>query len=817
MFARIPERQMHLVRWALAMGWLLLIFSLFYDPISPWLTQPETTWSPFTIDKITQFECVKVQGECLEETPFAMGAAIFWGMIVPAGVFILMVGGHELWRRICPLSFLSQIPRALGWQRHRKKVDKKTGKTRLELVKVDKNSWLGRNHLYLQLGLFYLGISSRILFVNSDRLVLGTFLTGTILASILVGYLFGGKSWCQYFCPMAAVQKIYGEPRGLLNSTAHKGERQLITQSMCRTVSPEGKEKSACVACNTPCMDIDAERGYWENITKPEQQWLHYAYFGLTVGYFTYYYLYAGNWEYYMSGVWAHEENQLGNLFRPGFYFFNNPIPIPKIVAVPLTIGLFGLAAYWLGRFIEKRYKGYLLRHHKLVNNEIVRHRMFSLGTFLIFNFFFIFGGRNFVRMLPLQLQYAFPVVMAVCSGMWLYRTWPRNPFLYERESLASRLRKQLSKLKLDVSQFLQGRSLDDLNANEVYVLAKILPGFDKEKRLQAYKGILKESLGEGYVDVAQSLDTFKQVRLELGISDKEHDLILTEIEVENPSILETEHHKNHEDWLRQESYRQALLDTIVESSKDHPHQAMILDLYDIMTGKKSVESFDEVLNKLSERDLKMLEEIREEYSITPEEEQEILTNANPQNLWQTMAYTLTAIENIDAIIEGKEEVPENIGSIAPEQMAFYEQTFKKFDKDGSNALSLPELQSLLRAVGRSYPPEKLQQVMDVITGRTNSEYITFAEFTKLIHSSLTNNPENDNDLLRRFRFFDMDGSGNISLEELRLCLRDIDTEISDYEIEEMLKLADTSGDQELSYEEFCQIFGQFKTKVHHG
>ena len=134
----------------------------------------------------------------------------------------------------------------------------------------------------------------------------------------------------------------------------------MCIRDRCRTVNTEGKEQSACVACHSPCMDIDAERIYWENLTKPEQQWLHYAYFGLTVGYFVYYYLYAGNWEYYMSGSWAHEENQLANLLKPGFYFFNQAIPIPKLVAVPLTIGLFGLLGYWLGRKLENLYKAYL-------------------------------------------------------------------------------------------------------------------------------------------------------------------------------------------------------------------------------------------------------------------------------------------------------------------------------------------------------------------------------------------------------------------------------------------------------------------------
>ena len=263
------------------------------------------------------------------------------------------------------------------------------------------------------------------------------------------------------------------------------------------------------------------------------------------------------------------------------------------------------------------------MRNHKLVNNEVVRHRMFTLSTFLIFNFFFIFGGRNFVRMLPIQLQYLFPVLMAVCSGLWLYRTWPRNPYMYQRENLARRLRKQLEKLKLNVSHFLDGRALDDLNADEIYVLAKVLPGFDKEKKIEAYKGILKESINEGYANSSSSLEMMRQMRLELNITDKEHELLLTELEVEDPFLVDIEKQQNHEDWLRQESYHQALLDTIMESSKEHPHQTIILDLFDVMTGKKNFDSFDDLLNKLSPDELESIEAIREEYSISAQEEKD--------------------------------------------------------------------------------------------------------------------------------------------------------------------------------------------------
>ncbi|MBD2362203.1 EF-hand domain-containing protein [Anabaena minutissima FACHB-250] len=809
MLANISERRMHQVRWVLTIGWGLLIVSLLYDPLSPWFTLPTNSISPL---KINPEICVQVQGKCLEQKNYALGAPIFWGIVIPAAIFNLLVFGHETWRRICPLSFVSQIPRALGRQRHQRRVDAKTGKERFELVKVNQKSWLANNYLYIQFGLFYIGLCSRILFINSDRTALFSFLIITITAAIAVGYLYGGKSWCQYFCPMAPVQKIYAEPRGLFNSKAHDGERQAITQSMCRTVNKEGKELSACVACNSPCIDIDAERAYWENITKPEQQWLYYAYVGLVVGYFVYYYLYAGNWEYYFSGAWSHQNNQLATLLSPGFYLFSHAIPIPKIIAVPLTLGAFTFGGYFLGRKLEKRYKAYLLRQHQSASIEIVRYQMFTLCTFFIFNFFFIFAGRNFIRLLPPLLQYLFPVLIAVCSTIWLCRTWQRNPDLYQRESLASRLRKQLSKLNLDTSRFLEGRSLDELSADEVYVLAKVLPGFHKEKRLQVYKGVLQEALKEGYVDYSSSLEVLQQMRQELDITKEEHDLILTELEVEYPTILDPTKQHNREDLLRQESYREAFLDVFIEVAKNHPNQTVVAELVEVMTGEKPIESLDAVLNKLSKDESLPLQQIREEYAITAAEEEEILKTTEPRQLWTTIAYTLDTLNRLEAIAIKrqliKEATPITVKQeLSVEQVAHCQEIFQKFDKDGNNRLSRGELCSVLRVLGCPFSPQRVQEIMDAISEHSNSDSVSFEEFAVLLQSDLGST--NEDQILQWFHLFDADGSGYISLEELHLYIKDIVPNITKAEIENMLKLADTSGDQQISYEEFRDLLQQ--------
>ncbi len=586
---------MHRLRWILTIGWLLVIASLFYDPWTVALTQPDHPWSPLRLSET----CVSVQGQCLAQQPYPLGATLFWGAIVPSGILILLVFGHELWRRICPLSFLSQIPRALGWQRQFKRENPATGKVRYELAKVKPDSWLGRNYAYLQFGWLFVGLCGRILFFNADRLVLGLWLVFTIAMAIAVGYFYGGKSWCQYFCPMAPVQTIFSEPGGLLSSQAQTSE-QAITQSMCRTVSPDGEEKSACVACQSPCFDIDSERTYWAGLNQPEEAWIRYGYVGLVIGYFVYYYLYAGNWDYYFSGAWNRDPNQLAALMNPGLYVFGQPINIPKLFAVPLVLGGFTAAGYAVGRWIERRAKS---QHRARLSADIVQHRIFAICTFFAFNFFFFFAGRPLLLLLPLWVQYGFDVGLVFLSTLWLQKSWRRNPDLYSREKLASRFRKQLEKLQL-APQLLEGRTLSDLHADELYVLAKVLPNFTREKRHEAYKGVVRESLEEGYVNYSSSLALLQQMRQELGVSDAEHREVLEELGIENPDLLNPNRQRSLENQIRLSGYQKSL-ERVMRLRQSQPD--------------------------LLPQDAAAISSLRREYSITSAEEDWILQEFSSQ------------------------------------------------------------------------------------------------------------------------------------------------------------------------------------------
>jgi hypothetical protein len=540
MLNTVSEKTMHRVRWLLTFGWFTLITSLFYDPITMQFTKADNLASPFHVKPETYFDpalCAKIRDVCLEPKPFEMTALMWWAMIVPCAILILLLMGHEVWRRICPLSFLSQLPRALGIQRRRKVVDPVTGETRSELVTIGENSWLGKNHLYVQFGLFVAGLGARILFINSDRHALGYFLIATILCAIVVGYLYAGKSWCQYFCPMSPVQLVYTGPRALLGSQAHLSQKPVVTQSMCRTVEPSGKEQSACVGCKSNCIDIDAEKTYWSELKKPGRRLVQYGYLGMVIAFYLYYFLYAGDWNYYFTGAWTHEEGQIARMFDPGFYIAGQAIPIPKYIAVFLTYAVAIALTFSLGMGLEKSYRWFMSWRGHRVSAEQAQHVAFTIFTATSFWVFFSYGARPWLNKMPIWVVLTFNALVVLVGSMWLFRTFGRTRMQYDRESMATSLRKQLHKLQID-PVWLDGISLDDLSPNEVYTLVKVLPEFSQQLQTQTYMGVVLDSIQQKIVDVSSSFEYFGKLRQDLRIKDTDHFDAIEAIAITHPDLL---------------------------------------------------------------------------------------------------------------------------------------------------------------------------------------------------------------------------------------------------------------------------------------
>lgn len=538
-FSTWSEREAHLTRWVLLLGWLGLIVSLLIPNFDPW---------PVNLNHCGPLlECHSREGN-----------QIFWGMVVPSGLLILVVLSHELWRRICPLAFISQLFRALHWQRT------VAGKgARREVVKIETNSWLGQHHVQLQWSLFIAGLSLRLLVVNSNPLGLGLFLALTVTAALVVGWAYGGKAWCQYFCPMAPVQTVVTGPRSLLGSPAHMDTSSKITQSMCRTYGEQGKLQSACVACQAPCIDIDSERAYWQTFTgKKGLTWAWFSYPGLVLAFFLLIRTESrGGIDYLRSGMWAYDARAVEKIGQPLTLLGSNTV-LPRLITLPALLVLAGFLSValfsWLERWFQGRLEPLLAERAK----ELARQRTRLLATFLAVNIFFWFADPSLGLIGPKGGQLIRSLVLIV-SGMWLYRSWFRDKATYTRESTSASLRKQLEKLVPDLGDLLDGRSLRELSPSEVFTLAKVLPTQINSTKRGLYREVLSDLFGSGRLDRAAALVQLEELRQSLDLKEEDHHAAVRELAVSDPRILQLDYRQREIRSLRQEAASEEIEDLL--------------------------------------------------------------------------------------------------------------------------------------------------------------------------------------------------------------------------------------------------------------
>jgi CRP-like cAMP-binding protein len=557
MFSRIPERTMRLVRTALLIGWFVLIASLFWDPLTPHLTAPDNLSSPFHLKPTPVF----VQGKELPAEPYQMSNRIWWTMVLPLVPMFLIIFGHEAWRRICPLSHFSQIPHMLGWQRQTKRLNRNSGRVDRVLALLASDSWLQRNHYYFQFGFLTLGVCARLLFVNADRLALVGIFAFILAFALIVGLLYGGKTWCNYFCPIAVIQDIYTGPGGLTESKAHLTPTP-VGQSMCRAPGPTG-DRSVCVGCTTNCPDVDLENSYWRTLESDQKRFMYYGFFGVVFAFYTYYFVYSGGWDYYMTGAWTHEAGQLSKLLSPGIYIAGTAIPIPKIIAAPLYFVLCIAASYGLFMLIERGHAKFAAWRGKALSKARLRHQILSVCAFVTFFLFYVFAGRPNILLMPPSVIKLIDALIVLVSVAWLIRSLARDADLYRRERSARALRDQLVRMGFRSEDVLEGRPIDQLSADEVYVLAKTLPNFTIAQKREAYRAILTEALESGHAKSAESLKLLADTRAQLGLTDADHHAIIEALGVQDPALFDPEVQGSVELQVRRENYRKFVADLI--------------------------------------------------------------------------------------------------------------------------------------------------------------------------------------------------------------------------------------------------------------
>lgn len=123
-----------------------------------------------------------------------LGLLLFWGLAIPI-VPALLVIAPGLWRQVCPMAAMNQLPRALNRSRA------------AELPAGAKEA-----AFTIALALFIGAVALRQPWLNHHGPTLGVVVLAMLTAALVGGWLFKGRSgWCGTFCPLGPIQRTYGQ------------------------------------------------------------------------------------------------------------------------------------------------------------------------------------------------------------------------------------------------------------------------------------------------------------------------------------------------------------------------------------------------------------------------------------------------------------------------------------------------------------------------------------------------------------------------------------------------------------------------------
>ncbi len=172
----------------------------------------------------------------------ARGLMAFWQLLVPSLPMLFAVA-PGLWRQICPMAFLNQLPVENGWSRN----------ATVPPALLD--------HAYLIAVVAFAGaiVLRRPLFIDSAVATSGLILLG-LATAFAGGLVFKGRSgWCGTFCPLAPLQKIYGHAPPVV-----------VPNGYCPT----------CVGCQRNCYDFNPTAALHADVTElPARLAEHRAFF----------------------------------------------------------------------------------------------------------------------------------------------------------------------------------------------------------------------------------------------------------------------------------------------------------------------------------------------------------------------------------------------------------------------------------------------------------------------------------------------------------------------------------------------------------
>jgi len=141
------------------------------------------------------------------------------------------------------------------------------------------------------------------------------------------------------------------------------------------------------------------------------------------------------------------------------------------------------------------------------------------------------------------------------------------------------------------------------------------------------------------------------------------------------------------------------------------------------------------------------------------------------------------------------------------EQVKSLKRTFDQFDKEKQGAISVGTVETILKMMGMHVSSQDLEDIINEIDEDGSGE-LEFPEFIQLAAKFLTEEDEEEMkwELKEAFRLYDKQGNGYITTNTLKEILREIDANLTEYNLDQIVEEVDADGSGTIDFDEFMAM-----------
>ena len=132
-----------------------------------------------------------------------------------------------------------------------------------------------------------------------------------------------------------------------------------------------------------------------------------------------------------------------------------------------------------------------------------------------------------------------------------------------------------------------------------------------------------------------------------------------------------------------------------------------------------------------------------------------------------------------------------------------YKDAFEMFDKNKDGIITTKQLANVMRSLNQDPTEEELNEMIEEVDLDKNGE-VDFEEFVTLMNRR-SKETDIEEEVLNAFKVFDKEGNGLISNTELRHIMMTLGDQLTEEEIDDMIREADSDGDGYINYEDFIK------------